>query len=64
MTTITSTSSAVQAPFEHAGFDEAQLAAAAFLARATAAARSSTVASTSLCHFPYLLSGPSSAVGA
>jgi hypothetical protein len=33
MTTITSTSSAVQAPFEHAGFDEAQLAAASFLAR-------------------------------
>jgi hypothetical protein len=33
MTTITSTSSGVQAPFEHAGFDEAQLAAASFLAR-------------------------------
>src|ERR671911_1760422 len=33
MTTITSTSSAVQAPFDDAGFDEAQFAAASFLAR-------------------------------
>ena len=33
MTTITSTSSAVQSPFDDAGFDEAQLAAASFLAR-------------------------------
>jgi integrase/recombinase XerD len=33
MTTITSTSSAVQTPFDDVGFDEAQLAAASFLAR-------------------------------
>jgi site-specific recombinase XerD len=33
MTTITSTGSAVHAPFDDAGFDEAQLAAASFLAR-------------------------------
>src|SRR5688572_17443916 len=33
MTTITSTSSAVQSPFDGAGFDEAELAAVSFLAR-------------------------------
>lgn len=33
MTTITSTVTTVQAPFDDAGFDEAQLAAASFLAR-------------------------------
>lgn len=35
MTTIASTDSAVQTPFDEAGFDEAQLAAASFLARYT-----------------------------
>ncbi len=33
MTTITSTTTAVQSPFDDAGFDEAQMAAASFLAR-------------------------------
>lgn len=33
MTTISSTATAVQTPFDDAGFDEAQLAAASFLAR-------------------------------
>lgn len=31
MTTITSTTTAVQSPFDDAGFDEAQMAAASFL---------------------------------
>jgi hypothetical protein len=35
MTTINFTRSAVQTPFDDAGFDEAQLAAASFLARYT-----------------------------
>jgi predicted nucleic acid-binding protein len=48
MTTISSTSSAVQSPFDNAGFDEAQLAAASFLARYSGRTLEQSIAATTV----------------